>query len=119
MRDLLACIPLGLRPWLHRLRSGSLRLVRWLHSYYDGVRPPAPVHHRLRLLAFPMRTRSAQGLWSDAGHPRFRRDPFARDVLFDPGRVAVPRITVLLMLRSAAKDNLRPQRLWYFVAQSH
>jgi len=29
-------------------------------------------------------------------------------VLFDPGRVAVPRITVLLMLRSAAKESLRP-----------
>src|SRR2546422_11747289 len=30
--------------------------VRRLHSYYGGVRLPAPVHHRLRLLAFPMRT---------------------------------------------------------------
>jgi hypothetical protein len=27
------------------------------------------------------------GRWSNAGSPRFRRDPFARDVLFDPGRV--------------------------------
>src|SRR5262249_14625215 len=52
-------------------------------------------------------TRSAHGLWPDAGSPRFRRDPFARDVLFDPGRTAVPRITALLMLRSAATDNLR------------
>src|SRR6266508_3998926 len=31
------------------------RLVRRLHGYYDGVRLPASVHHRLRLLAFPMR----------------------------------------------------------------
>ena len=28
---------------------------------------------------------------------------------FDPDGVAVPRIAVLLMLRSAAKDNLRPR----------
>jgi hypothetical protein len=34
----------------------ALRLVRRLHGYYGGVRLPASVHHRLRLLAFPMRT---------------------------------------------------------------
>src|SRR4029077_240887 len=36
-RSLLARISLGLRPWLRRLRSGSLRLVRRLPSYYGGV----------------------------------------------------------------------------------
>src|SRR6266852_9900884 len=55
-RALLARISLGLRPWLHRLRSGSLRLVRRLPSYYGGARLLVPVHHRLRLLTFPMRT---------------------------------------------------------------
>ena len=112
-------IPLGLGPSLRRLRSGSLRLVRRFHRYYGLVRLPASVHHRLRLLTFPMRTRSAHGRWSEAGSPRFQRDPFARDVLFDPGRVTAPRVVVLLMLRSAAKDNLRPQRKGYFEAQSH
>src|SRR6476620_12753484 len=57
-RALLARIPLGPRPWLHQLRSGSLRFVRRLHSYYDGVRLLVSVHHRLRLLAFPMRAGS-------------------------------------------------------------
>src|ERR1700732_1959201 len=52
---LMARIRLGLGPSLHQLRSGSLRLVRRLHSYYGLVRLPTPVHHRLRLLAFPMR----------------------------------------------------------------
>src|SRR6266545_5179057 len=56
VRALLARIPLGLRPWLHRLRSGPLRLVRRLHSYYGVARLLVPVHHRLRLLTFPMRT---------------------------------------------------------------
>src|SRR5215467_11928792 len=51
----------------YRLRSGSLRLVRRLHGYYGGVRLPASVHHRLRLLAFPMRTR--HGWRPDVGSP--------------------------------------------------
>src|SRR6266849_23718 len=55
-RAVLARIPLGLGPWLHQLRSGLLRFVRRLHSYYGLVRLLTPVHHRLRLLAFPMRT---------------------------------------------------------------
>src|SRR6266852_8152960 len=54
-RALLARISLGLRPWLHRLRSGSLRLVRRLPSYYGGDRLLTRVHHRLRFLTFPMR----------------------------------------------------------------
>src|SRR6266403_167138 len=65
---LLACVPLGPRPWLHRLRSGSLRLVRRLRGYYGGVRLPTVVHHRLRLLAFPMRAR-AELATSAAGRP--------------------------------------------------
>src|SRR2546422_5073711 len=53
------------RPSLHRLRcvcpcrclrSGLVRFVRRLHSYYGEVRLLASVHHRLRLLTFPMRT---------------------------------------------------------------
>jgi hypothetical protein len=104
----LAHIPLGPSPWLHRLRSGSLRIVRRLHSYYDWVRLLVPVHHRLRLLAFPMRTRSAHGLWSDTRYPSFRRDPFARDVALDPGGPTMPRITALPMLRSTMKTVSAP-----------
>jgi hypothetical protein len=36
-RALLARVPLGPRPWLHRLRGRSPGLVRRLHSYYFGV----------------------------------------------------------------------------------
>src|SRR5262249_17210099 len=114
---LLARIPLGLRPSLHRLRCSCLhrrllrrvvRFVRRLHSYYGEVRLPTPVHHRLRLLTFPMRTRSTHGLWSDAGYPRFRRDPFARDVALDPGGTTMPRIAALHMLRSTMKTVSAP-----------
>jgi hypothetical protein len=59
-------IPLGPRPSLHRLRrswlfhgwlrSGARCFVRRLPRYYAGARLPVSVHHRLRLLVFPMRT---------------------------------------------------------------
>ncbi len=39
-----------------------------LHGYYGGVRLPTVVHHRLRLLAFPMRTTAAR-VMSAAGRP--------------------------------------------------
>src|SRR6266542_586068 len=52
----LARIPLGPHPSLHQLRRGLLRFVRRLPSYYGGVRLLGSVHHRLRLLTFPMRT---------------------------------------------------------------
>src|SRR5437764_14851061 len=50
-----ARVPLGPRPSLHPLRSRCSGLVRRLHRYYGGVRLLGSVHHRLRLLAFPMR----------------------------------------------------------------
>src|SRR5262249_31671438 len=46
--------------------------------------------------------------WSDAGYPRFRRDPFARDVAFDPGGTTMPRIMALHMLRSTMKTVSAP-----------
>src|SRR5215470_17510270 len=107
-RALLVHIPLGPRPWLHRLRGGWLRLVRRLHSYYYGVRLPTSVHHWLWLLTFPMRTRAEHCHWPDAGSPSFRCIPSARDVLLDPGRMAMPRITALLMLRSTISTVSAP-----------
>jgi hypothetical protein len=39
--------------------------------------------------------------WPNVGSPRFRRDPFVRDGVFDLGRASAPRITVPHMLPSA------------------
>src|SRR6516165_4929816 len=110
VRALLGRIPLGPLPSLHWLRrvwlpavrsaGGLFRFVRRLHGYYGVVRLLVSVHHRLRLLVFPIRTRSAHGLWSDTRYPSFRRDPFARDVALDPGGMTMPRIPASLMLRS-------------------
>src|SRR5947209_14249438 len=48
------------------------------------------------------------GWRSNAGSPSFRRDPFARDVLLDPGRTALPGITALLVLRSTMSTVSAP-----------
>src|SRR6266702_6865935 len=59
------------------------------------------VHHRLRLLTFPMRTLGGNvPIGSNVRSPRFRRDPFVRDVVFDHGRASAPRITGPHMLPS-------------------
>ena len=67
-----------------------------------------PVHHRLRLLTFPMRTRAYSCQWSDAGSPSFQCLPSTRDVLLDPGRVTAPRIAALLMLHSTISTVSAP-----------
>ncbi|WP_352887465.1 hypothetical protein [Mesorhizobium sp. M0862] len=56
---LLFRVPLGPRPWFHQLCCRLSGFVRRLHGYYAGVRLLLSVHHRLRLLAFPMRTGAA------------------------------------------------------------
>src|SRR5215471_2196798 len=61
-------------------------------SYYYWVRLPAFVHHRLSV--FPSRCGPEAGLlWPNAGSPNFRHDPFARDLLFDPGRVGMASLS--------------------------
>src|SRR5882757_11437666 len=85
---LLACVPLGPRPWLHRLRRRLPGIVRRLHGYYGGVRLPTVVHHRLRLLAFPMRTRAAR-ITSAAGRPWASRFPYKK-LLHMPGSATTP-----------------------------
>ncbi len=53
------------------------------------------------LLSFPPRPGAAWAAAGDRRSPRFRRDPFVRELVFDPGRATVPRITAPLMLPSA------------------
>src|SRR5712692_10521645 len=95
-------------PWLHRLRGGLLRFVRRLHSYYDGVRLLAPVHLQLRLLTFSYRTDTASTVRPDARSPRFRRDPFARDVAFDPDGASAPRMAAPHILPSTTVTASAP-----------
>jgi hypothetical protein len=68
----LARVPLGPRPSLHRLRRQLASFVRQLRSYYGEVRLLMPVHHRLRLLAFPLRTSDGGPSWSNMRSPGSR-----------------------------------------------
>ena len=72
VRAVLIRIPLGSRPSLLPLRRRQAGFVRRLHRYYGGIRLLMIVHHRLRLLAFPMRTN--MGL-CHAGQSRASRFP--------------------------------------------
>ena len=92
-RAFLSRVPLGPRPWLHQLRRRLPDFVRWLHRYYGGARLLTPVHHALRLFSLPHADQTANGLWPGVRSPRFRRDPFVRDLALDPGRATAPRIT--------------------------
>ena len=68
---MLVRVPLGPRPWLHRLRRRDPGFVRGLHSYYGGVRLLLIVHRRLRLLTFPPRTIWPRGPMADQEISRF------------------------------------------------
>src|SRR6185369_10318142 len=61
----------------------------------------------------PPYTNSTRRRRPDTRSPRFRCDPFARDVVFDPGRASAPRLAVPhTCLR--ANENPRPLRCLIF-----
>src|SRR5450759_5822625 len=67
------------------------------------------VHHRLRLLAFPMRTRSATCLWSDVGSPGSRARSLRTCQCLRPRRVVqVLALALLDLLPSATQTASAP-----------
>ena len=110
VRALLFRVPLGPRPWLHRLRRRSPGFVRRLRSYYAGVRLLRIVHQRLRLLTFPLRTiRPQQGLWPIQRSPGSRARSVRTCQGLRPRRVgralAIARLSVL---PSASEQRRHP-----------
>src|SRR5215470_4841006 len=90
-------------PWFQPLAPPALRRIAPPCSPASQLLLLGPtsafVHHRLSV--FPSRCGPEAELpWPNAGSPKFRRDPFARDLLLDPGRRAWPRLAALSMLRS-------------------
>src|ERR1700736_3894619 len=71
-RALLARVRLGSCPSLHPLRRRLPGIVRRLLRYYGRIRLLAAVHHRLRLLAFPVRTNRGMPPWSATRPPGSR-----------------------------------------------
>src|SRR4051795_2254952 len=115
-RALLARVPLGPRPSLHRLRRRSPGLVRWLRRYYGGVRPLEFVHHRLRLLVFPMRTRGIPPL-AKPEISRFPRNelPHMPGSSTTPGRagarITLPSVLPSMILNTSAPETILFSRL--------
>src|SRR5271169_4629083 len=56
----------------------------------------------------PVAARDRQATAGQTRSPRFRRDPFVRDVASDPGRATVPRIAAPHMLPSAVATASAP-----------
>src|SRR6201990_2028354 len=63
-----------------------------------------PVHHRLRVLTFPMRNSRLCSLLADIRLFTCRRVPFGRDVAFDPGGATPPRIAMPHILPSTVPN---------------
>ena len=90
------CRPPSLRPGSFPPRSPP-PLVAGLFERFAGTTSPSdssPAPRQLRLLDFLSRPRIAHATGGQARPPRFRRDPFARDGVFDHGRASTPRIAV-------------------------
>src|SRR6202171_1471507 len=106
-------IPLGPRPWLNQLRSRLPGFVRRLPSYYGGVRLLMIVHHRLWLLAFPMRTRAGRATYLLANHEisrfPYKERPHMPRSATTPGRsgtrVSVPFRVAFHSVKSVGARN--------------
>jgi hypothetical protein len=86
---------------------GRPALFGGLDATMTGSDFSRPVRHRRRLLAFPMRTGAASAARPDPRSPRYRRSPFARDAVFDPGAatascLATPQMSPSLHPTSSA-----------------
>ena len=105
-RALASRIPLGLGPWLHRLRRDPSPLVRRLHSYYDRVRFLHAVHHRLRISPFLSDPAHDSGMaWRP---PRSRSSAYVRAWVLRhrgipaPLAIAVGRMLPSVLMRTSA-----------------
>ena len=77
--------------------------ITGLFGRFIGTTSPSdssPVPRQLRLLDFLSRPGIAAATAGQTRSPRFRRDPFVRDVASDPGRATAPRMTTPHMLPS-------------------
>ena len=91
--------------------AGRPVFVRRLHRYYNGVRLLTPMHHRLGLLAFPMRASRLFSLWPDMRS--LRSGAFLSKVMW-PSTPAERQHLALLsvphMLTSHGYEKSRPPR---------
>jgi hypothetical protein len=113
----LARVPLGPRPSLHPLRHRCSGFVRGLLRYYGGVRLLGSVHHRLRLLTFPMRTSTVSWLV----RPEISRFP-CKERAYMPGSTTTPgrlstHVSALRHLAFRYTDSVGTRNFFSIAAQ--
>ena len=99
-------------PSLHALRRRSARPCSGASPVLRGSSDSSPVPRQLRLLAFLPRPGIAAATAGQTRSPRFRRDPFVRDVVFDHGRASAPRMTGPHMLPSTFLTVSASASIW-------
>ena len=103
-----ALLPFDRPPSLHSLRR---RFVVGFVRGFIGTTQPSDSSHlpqQLCLLDFLSGPGIALATAGGVRSPRFRRDPFIRDMASDPGRATVPCITAPHMLPSAVATASAP-----------
>src|SRR6266446_6056445 len=95
-------------PFLHSLRCRFV--VGFVRGFIGTTQPSdsSRLPQQLRLLDFLSWPGIAVATAGGVRSPRFRRDPFIRDVASDPGRATVPRVTAPHMLPSAIATASAP-----------
>ena len=95
-------------PSLHSLRRRFV--VGFVRGFIGTTQPSdsSRLPQQLRLLDFLSWPGIAVATAGGVRSPRFRRDPFIRDVASDPGRATVPRVTAPHMLPSAIATASAP-----------
>ena len=108
-RQMRCCLP-SLRPAAFPPPSPPPISVGFVRCFNGTTQPSdsSSVPRQLRLLDFLSRPGIAKATAGQTRSPRFRRDPFVRDVASDPGRATVPRITAPHMLPSAVATASAP-----------
>jgi hypothetical protein len=103
-----ARVPSDRPPSLHTLRNRFE--VGFVRGFIGTVQPSdsSRLPRQLRLLDFLSRPGIALATAGGVRSPRFRRDPFVRDVASDPGRASAPRIAAPHMLPSAVATASAP-----------
>src|SRR5208337_4870992 len=107
-----SAIPPTEPPSLHALRRRSSRPCSGASQVLRGSSDSSPVPRQRRLLAFLPRPGIAAATAGQTRSPRFRRDPFVRDVFSDHGRASVPRMTGPHMLPSTFLTVSASASIW-------
>ena len=101
--------PSGRAPSLHALRRRSSRPCSGASPVLRARPTPHPFPDGLPL-GFPPRPGIARATAGRMRSPRFRRDPFVREVALDPGRASAPRMTAPHRLPSTDINGSAPAK---------